>query len=562
VTGGTGLISHPQHEGGLIMDVSTHFEYLNHLRQRLMPLLEDPAITAKLEVYAYAFVTVTELNLDAQREALNALYCPTGQGAPKDPVCMLRSVLLMTLLHETGSPDAWARRLKGDDLLALLAGFEPGHTPCGTAHRDFIIRYGDGPYALRSKQPNPLSQTLRGQHERRLSDTTTARQAEADRLGLSQSEALCHRLLEQAETPRDPQALQTRLDDMLVELGLRPTIEAGLLGDNASQLVVEGDGTPLTTAASPRGQRTCDCPPGSKDCDHPRRYTSGTAQWCYHPSRGWVFGDEAYTLSAHINGRDLPLMTIMGTGNESDYTLGPKALDELLKVIEEHDLPLDLDIFIGDGHHDTLPFYRYCRVKGIRTVIPLNGDATDAPNKAPTHPHLDAYPDVVFDTDGTPLCPQGRRMRHEHYDRRTATHLFTCPATRRNGQGDWYFYPDECPTGTDCCPDKLLGYSQSLRVEVNPRVIPEIPRCSTRYTTLYAERTGVERSHRVEDAYRLDRCTRHAPYGLIRLTLVNIAKHARLRWLTRVDTVAAGRALMQEVIARLRAETGTTPPVE
>ena len=42
----------------------------------------------------------------------------------------------------------------------------------------------------------------------------------------------------------------------------------------------------------------------------------------------------------------------------------------------------------------------------------------------------------------------------------------------------------------------------------------------------------------------------------------NIAKHARLRWLTRVDTVTAGRALMQEVIARLQAGTDTKPPAE
>jgi hypothetical protein len=537
------------------MDVSTHEAYLNHLRQRLIPLLEQPAITATLEVYAYAFVTLTELNLDPQREALEALYCPTGQGAPKDPVKMLRSLLLMTLLHETSSPDAWARRLKGDDLLALLTGFEPGQTPCGTALREFIIRYADGPYAGRSEQPKTLSQTLRGQHERRLADTTKARQAEADRLGLSQSEALCRRLLEEATTSRAPHALQTRLDDMLVHLGLRPSIDAGLFGDAASTLVVEGDGTPLKTAASPRGQRTCACPPGSKDCDHPRLYTSGTAQWCHHPSRGWVFGDESYTISAHVNGRDIPLMTIMGTGNESDFTLGPKALDELLKAIREHDLPLDLDIFIGDGHHDTLPFYRYCRVKGLRTIIPLNGDAVDDPKKTPPHPHLDAYPDVVFDADGTPLCPKGCRMRHEHYDRATDTHLFTCPAKRRNRKGEWIFSAAGCPAHTDCRPDKALGYSQMLKVARNPRVVPEIPRCSSRYASLFKERTGVERSHRVEDAYRLDRCTRHAPYGLVRLTFVNIATHARLRWLTRVESVAAGRALMQEVSARLRAGT-------
>jgi len=544
------------------MDVSTHSEYLNHLRQRLLPLLEQPAITAKLEVYAYEFVTLTELNLDPQREALEALYCPTGQGAPKDPVKMLRALLLMTLRQNTSSPDAWAERLKTDDLLALLTGFEPGQTPCGTALREFIIRYADGPYALRSQQETPLNQTLRGQHERRLSETTEARRAEADRQGLSQSDALCRRLLKEAATPRDPQAVQTRLDDMLVHLGLRPTIEAGLFGDEASSLVVEGDGTPLKTAASPRGQRTCDCPPNSKDCDHPRLYTSGTAQWCYHPSRGWVFGDESYTISAHVNGRDLPLMSIMGTGNESDFTLGPKALDELLKVISEQNLPLDIDIVIGDGHHDALAFYRYCRIKGIRTVIPLNGDAAEHSKKTPLHPHVDAYPDAVFDTDGTPLCSKGCRMRHEHYDRAKDTHLFTCPAKRRNGRGEWIFHADECPAHEDCCPDKALGYSRLFKVEANPRVLPEIPRCTKRYTTLYKERTGVERSNRVEDAYRLDRCTRHALYGLIRLTVVNIAKHARLRWLTRVDTVAAGRTLMQEVIARLRATPDTTPQRE
>ena len=187
------------------MDVSTHEEYLTHLRQRLLPLLEDPAVTAKLEVYAYAFVSVTELNLDAQREALEALYCPTGQGAPKDPVKMLRALLLMTLIHETSSPDAWARRLKSDDLLALLTGFEPGQTPCGTALREFIIRYADGPYAVRSEQPNPLSQTLRGQHERRLADTTKARQAEADRL----RDALTERGILVEDTPSGPRWKRT-----------------------------------------------------------------------------------------------------------------------------------------------------------------------------------------------------------------------------------------------------------------------------------------------------------------------------------------------------------------
>ncbi len=393
---------------------------------------------------------------------------------------------------------------------------------------------------------------------------------------MSQSEALCRRLLDQAETPRDPQALQTRLGDLFVQRGgcvhrLRPDCSATRLRRWWSKATAP----PLQTAASPRGKRTCDCPPGSKTCDHPKEYTSGTAQWCYHPHRGFVFGDESYTISAHVNGHDIPLMTIMGTGNESDVTLGPKALDELLKVIDEHDLPVNIDMFIGDGHHDALAFYRYCRVKGIRTVIPINGaassdiDTTDTTKKntkkntnttTPTHPHRDAYPDIVFDTDGTPLCPGGCRMRHEHYHKGKDAHFYTCPMKRRNGNGEWIFYATECPKHADCCPDKALGDSQYLKIEASPRYLPEIPRCSPCFTTLFKERTGVERSNAVEDHSRLDRCTRHAVYGLIRLTLVNVAKHARLRWLER-RKIASARQILQEVIQRLKAEPiPTTPP--
>jgi hypothetical protein len=320
-------------------------------------------------------------------------------------------------------------------------------------------------------------------------------------------------------------------------------------------LTVVGDGTPLETAASPQGQHTCDCPPNDATCDHPRLYTSRTAQWCYHPHRGFVFGDESYTLSTTVNGHDIPLMTIMGTGNESDFTLGPKAIDELLKTIREHDLPLGIDIFVGDGHHDALPIYRYCKVKGIRTVIPLNGadSSPESPGGTPkttVHPHCAAYPDVTFDTDGVPLCPGGCRMRHEHYQASRDAHYYTCPATRRNHQGEWIFHADECPFHVDCCPDKKLGYSQYLAADTNPRYFPEIPRQSKRFKALYAERTGVERSHATDDSYHLDRCTRHAVYGLIRLTLVNCAKHAKLRWLEQRKHASAKELLQATLTNR------------
>lgn len=109
-----------------------------------------------------------------------------------------------------------------------------------------------------------------------------------------------------------------------------------------------------------------------------RSYTSGTAQWCWHPHRGWVVGDESSTLSTHVNGRDLPLMTTMGAGNESDFTNSPRTGDEFLKMCREHGLPFHLDILVGDGHYDTLPFYRYLKQQAILSVIPLKGTDFEA----------------------------------------------------------------------------------------------------------------------------------------------------------------------------------------
>ena len=104
-----------------------------------------PHLRPLLRAYVLPLVLLVTLSLDAVREALAALYCPTGQGNPYDPAAMLRSWLLMTRERVT-SPEAWATRLRREPLLALLAGFVPGRPPCTTAHRDFLTRFADGPY--------------------------------------------------------------------------------------------------------------------------------------------------------------------------------------------------------------------------------------------------------------------------------------------------------------------------------------------------------------------------------------------------------------------------------
>jgi hypothetical protein len=560
---------------------STHQEYLVHLATQLD---RHPHLRSLLRTYILPLVFLVSRSFDTICHDLAALYCPTGQGDPYDPCCMLRSWLLMTLLR-VKSPDVWAKRLRRESLLAILAGFTPGHSPCATAHRDFLARYADGSYEQRTRHHTTRSQSLKGRHERRLEDATEARRKEAHPYN-TQSEATVTKLLEHAEHARDPNALQTRLENLFVDLGLNPTLDAGLLTD-AEHLIVSGDGTIMASAASGDGQKTCDCPTRT-DCDHPRRYTSATAQFCkdtHHDT--YIFGDRSYTITTHLNGHDLPLITIMGHGNESDFTLAPKALDDLLKLIREHHLNMAITVFVGDGHHDALAIYIYLEKKGIIAIIPLDNDSqpkddkqtdkqlTDAhkqtasqislattqhttskaskdkPTPSKTiHPQIERYPTITFDVDGTPLCPGGCRMRYHTSFPSKRAHFFKCPATRYNRKGERIFHAEECPFHKECRPDKKMGYTLYIASAANPRLYPPIRRDSTRFKTLYTERSSTERSNSVEDSYHLDHAHRNAVYGLIRLTFVNICKHAVVRWLEALKTHSE-KQLLGNALARI-----------
>ena len=553
------------------MTPSTHQEYLAHVSNQCLIHADQPRFWESLGTYHEHLRILFDLSLDPVREALAALYCPTGQGEPRDPCAMLRSWILMTLCRE-GSPTNWAIRLKRESVLAILAGFTPGDTPCATSHGNFLTRVVDGPYAVRSKQDVTLSQQLAGRHRHRLDEATKARRAAADAAGKRQSELLAETLLDQADQPLNPHDLQTRLDHLLVELALKPTLKTDLLPD---ELTVEGDGTAEPSAASGDGFRACDCPAGSK-CGCPRDYLSLTAQWCHDIRHGWTFGDRSYTISVHVKGHDLPLLTIMPGGNESDFTLSLKALDRLLKLLEDLESAPQIRIVIGDGHHDAMGIYRYLKEKGIIPIIPLDEDSkpataatdpktepsvpaatetakTTSPSKTPVspRPRIEMYPDLTFEPDGTPLCPGGCRMRQQSYDRRKAAHIFACPCTRKNKAGEWIFHAEECPLGEDCTPpEKKMGATRYIKSEADLRLFPPIPRDSNRFKELYAHRSGTERQNAVADSYQVDHRHRNAAYTLVRLTLVNICKHARVREDERGAPTTA-EARRQDILMRL-----------
>jgi hypothetical protein len=164
------------------------------------------------------------------------------------------------------------------------------------------------------------------------------------------------------------------------------------------------------------------------------------------------------------------------------------------------------------------------------------------------------YPGITFEPDGTPLCPGGKCMRHHAYSDGKAAHFFVCPCNRKNKAGEWVFHSDECPFQKNCTPpQKKMGYTLYIKSEADLRLFPPIPRESKRFKELAAQRSGSERQNSVADSYKIDRCHRNAAYTLIRLTFVNICKHAVIREAEKAEKgkKRSKQAQFHEALARL-----------
>ena len=78
------------------MTPSTHDAYQSFLSSQFTHHADDRPFWEALGTYTEHLSCLLDLPLDPVRDALEALYCPTGQGDPTDPALMLRSWLLMT----------------------------------------------------------------------------------------------------------------------------------------------------------------------------------------------------------------------------------------------------------------------------------------------------------------------------------------------------------------------------------------------------------------------------------------------------------------------------------
>jgi hypothetical protein len=505
----------------------SHTQYSTHLSETLQRWLRRQSRPLP-QSWRDAALVLLRLNLDPARPLLQPLYAPGPRGRPPyDPLCMLRALLLLLLLHYKSLP-TWAHDLKRHPRLAQIAGFAPFHTPASATFYDVIDRLEDGPYAPPCAHRVRPSRQRKGRHRRHLQQEKAQRQAAksaAPRQADSLSERLAHDLLATADQPR-PHQLLTRLEDLLFACAVLPSAKRGLLG-NLQELVVCGDSATLPTGASPHGRPTCDCrAQGIFRCNHERFYRDPTATWGYDAYRDtYFFGHRYFQHAVVTDNHTLPVQVLVEPAHHTDFTMGPTSLDRLLKTAADHHLSFTARAVVYDSGQDALGIYHFVQAKHLAPVIALNPRHGDHPTPSGTAKQVN--------DQGVPLCPAGLPMRRHSDNPKRSRLYYNCPVkrpTHQDGHVQWLTHTEACPHQVLCQPHTQMGPVVYVRTHDDPRLYPPISRESREFKTLMARRTGCERSNSLKKVtYRLgERPCRSATHFLVRLYLVSLLEHAQV----------------------------------
>jgi hypothetical protein len=516
----------------------THSVYQKSLSEHLEKWQKRRSRALK-EEWLEAALILFRLDLDGVSEDLKQLYSSNPRGRPPfDPICMLRALLLMTLL-QYARIDEFAAELRRQPRLAIIAGFQGFKTPSAGTFYLFIDRLENGPF--QPKCPHRLlpAQSRKGSRLRNLKQERADKEKARKKL-LSQCDSITRNLKDELlsgqSLPR-PNDFQKRLEDLLVKVALIPSAQRGLLG-SLNGLIICGDGSALPTGANPYGKPSCNCRrQGVFSCDHDRYYTDQTADWGYDSYRDcYYFGHTFYQHCVSTNGHDLPVHIAIAQASASDFTLSMKSLDRFQKACAENRLPVKIYAAAYDSGHDARGNYDYLLAKQIKPVIAINPRHGQRPNPTGTAQQLN--------DEGVPVCIAGLPMRL--HSKKSSNHriYFNCPVkrpTHMDGEHAWNAFLEQCPLGVLCQPHTKMGPVVYVRSDKDPRYYPEIARDSKEYKQIYNLRSGCERSNSAKKVtYKLGlRPCRSSAHFLMRLYLVSIVEHAKA-WLAEDKKIVGG----------------------
>ncbi len=444
----------------LPVNTGTHADYQTFVVKMLRKYYPDPS---KLARSTWDIIDrFWNLDLSFSDQLLRSKYSKYAP-KPRVPSCMHRSYLLSIDFKVTSITD-WVAQLKINPLYAILSGFVFGDTPGVGTFYDFFDR-------LWASDENHLSPNI---HPLKLKvKKTTTKGSKAD----SVEKVTVAQLLPELENTTfdiddQPYGSLFKLykNEFLVQ-----SVQNGLIKPDS--LALAGDGTPIVTSHRERKHRICDCKDkGITNCKCDRYFSQPDCDIGWDSSRDCFYlGYDLYMLVASDSESDLPIFPLLSPASTHD---SHGFLHTFFRM--KHFLPdFHVNKLLLDAAHDAMPYYEYCKRKGITPFIDLNGKG------GVKLPYKD---DFTIGHDGVPVCREGRRMNHDGSEPSKYRVKFRCPLASRK-------YGCSCPNP---CSESKYGRTVHVAMKDNPRIFNIPPRDSAEWKTEYNARTSAERSNKRE----------------------------------------------------------------
>lgn len=244
-------------------------------------------------------------------------------------------------------------------------------------------------------------------------------------------------------------------------------------------------------------------------------------------SKQLEFGHLGLGGTTRVGSLDIPLFSAMAEPHQGETPQMMRAIVQFRQALARYDIALQLYAVVGDAGFDAHAFYCFANEHGLTAIVP-----TTEPRPLDTK--------IPRDAQGTPLCPGNAAM--SYHSSQDGKLVYRCPAQRGrriNGKFVTQFVPSACPLNrTEPCtlPDSdpaPAGPWLRVPMDNDPRHNQPIPRQSTEFTRLLAQRTSTERHFAHQHQLLPDRTYRRkhlwqigtALHTLMRMGAAIVAKH-------------------------------------
>lgn len=231
------------------------------------------------------------------------------------------------------------------------------------------------------------------------------------------------------------------------------------------------DATHLWACSNKFGIKVCSC---TEKCQCLRAYTDPDAKWG-HKTKTYSFFGYKIHLIVDVHSQ-LPIEVIVTSGQVADNT---QAIPLLEQAQTQHPDLTFLATSMDSAYDDQAIYERYTQ-DGIAPIIPLNPRNTQGKTQIGN--------DLLIDPKGNYYCSRTELplVKNGTDPKRKGRQKIVCSPTACR---------KKCPFRQECCGSSKVGKTFYLYPNKDLRLIGLIPRGSSLWKDLYAQRTAVERTN-------------------------------------------------------------------